>query len=164
MSSSKGAAVREAPPAAAAEAWQALFQLFFNGEGQRRFHEACDATGLAPGALKTLLQLDPGDPVPMRDLAGVFHCDPSYVTSLVDTLEQAGLAERQLHPTDRRVRVVVATDRGLETQAAVRAILDQPPESFATLSEHELNQLRDTLRKLLAVEPADTSQPAAATG
>jgi MarR family transcriptional regulator, organic hydroperoxide resistance regulator len=149
MSSSNGTR-GDAHEKAAEEAWQALFQLFFEGVGQRRFHEACDATGLAPGVLKTLLKLDPGQEVPMRDLAVTFRCDPSYVTSLVDALEEAGLAERRLHPGDRRVRVVAATERGLRTKDEVRKILSQPPDAFEALSTDDLHQLRAVLVKLLA--------------
>jgi DNA-binding MarR family transcriptional regulator len=134
---------------AAAEAWRTLFQLFFEGEGQRRFHQACDATGLSPGVLKTLLRLEPGRPLSMRDLAGIFACDPSYVTSLVDGLEEAGLAERRLHPTDRRIREVVLTPHGRDTQDKVRTILLEPPDGFASLTVAELRQLTDVLGKLL---------------
>ena len=153
MSSSPGQAHHEA----ASETWQTLYQLFFEGEGQRRFHEACDATALSPGVLKTLLQLQPGQPLPMRDLATTFRCDPSYVTSLVDGLEGAGLAERRLHPTDRRIRVVAITDRGLAVQAEVRKILGQPPDAFASLTTEELHQLRALLLKVLAERAADAS-------
>jgi DNA-binding MarR family transcriptional regulator len=139
----------EAHREAAAGAWRTLFQLFFDGVGQRRFHEACDASGLAPGVMKTLLQLEPGRPQTMRDLAGVFRCDPSYVTSLVDGLEEAGLAERQQDPADRRVRVVVVTKRGLEAQAAIRKVLFEPPDSLTALTTSELDELRVLLEKLL---------------
>ncbi|HUY63940.1 MAG TPA: MarR family transcriptional regulator [Acidimicrobiales bacterium] len=136
--------------AAAGEAWDALYQFVLEGEGQRRFHEACETTGLAPGVVKTLLQLRPGDPVSMGELAGIFRCDPSYVTSLVDGLEHAGLAERQLHPTDRRVKVVAITDAGVRTQSQVRKVLAQPPEAFAALGTDELRQLRDLLLRLVS--------------
>jgi len=125
-----------------------MYELVFEREGQERFHEACDATGLAPGVLKTLLQLAPGQPVPMRDLADRFRCDPSYVTSLVDGLEQAGLAERQSHPTDRRVKMVALSPSGVDARAQVRKILGEPPSSFAALSVDELRRLRTLLAKL----------------
>ena len=134
--------------AAAGEAWQAMYELVFEREGQERFHEACDATGLAPGGLKTLLQLVPDQPVPMRDLADRFRCDPSYVTSLVDGLEQAGLAERQSHPTDRRVKMVALSPIGVDARAQVRKILGEPPSSFAALTVDELRRLRTLLAKL----------------
>ena len=106
--------------------------LVFEREGQQRFHEACDATGLAPGGLKTLLQLSPDQPIPMRDLADFFRCDPSYVTSLVDGLEAAGLAERRSHPTDRRVKMVALSRGGVEALAQVRKILGEPPAIAST--------------------------------
>ena len=134
--------------AAAGEAWQAMYELVFEREGQERFHEACDVTGLSPGVLKTLLHLAPDQPVPMRELADRFHCDPSYVTSLVDGLEQAGLAERRSHPTDRRVKMVALSSSGVDARAQVRKILGEPPSSFAVLSVDELRRLRTLLVKL----------------
>lgn len=133
---------------AAGEAWQALYQLVFEREGQQRFHEACDAIGLAPGGLKALLRLSPDEPIPMRDLAEYFRCDPSYVTSLVDGLETAGLAERRSHPTDRRVKMVALSHSGEEALAQVRKILGQPPTSFSALTTPELRRLRSLLVKL----------------
>jgi DNA-binding MarR family transcriptional regulator len=138
---------------AAGEAWRALYRLVFEREGQLRFHEACDATGLAPGGLKTLLQLSADQPIPMRDLADFFRCDPSYVTSLVDGLEAAGLAERQSHPTDRRVKMVVLSRAGVEALGQARKILGEPPASFDALSTSELLRLRTLLAKLTEAEP-----------
>ena len=141
---------------AASEAWHTLFRLFFAGVGQRRFHEACDATGLAPGALKTLLQLGDNGPQSMRELAETFRCDPSYVTSLVDSLEQAGLAERRLHPTDRRVKVVAITGPGETAKTQVDKILGEPPEALLSLSTDQLYRLADLLNKVAEAEaPAD---------
>src|ERR1017187_5607820 len=138
MSSDGGPEEGREREAAAGDAWQALYALVFEREGQQRFHEACDAVGLAPGGLKTLLRLSAEQPIPMRDLAEYFHCDPSYVTSLVDGLEAAGLAERRSHPTDRRVKMVVLSPSGVAAQADARKILGQPPDSFAALSTPEL--------------------------
>ena len=59
----------------------------------------------------------------MRDLAEYFRCDPSYVTSLVDGLESAGLAERRSHPTDRRVKMVALSHSGVDALAQARKIL-----------------------------------------
>jgi DNA-binding MarR family transcriptional regulator len=155
MSSSSGEGHQEA----ADEAWQAVFGFLFDGIGQRRFHEACDRTGLAPGVLKTLLQLRAEEPLAMRDLAVTFRCDPSYVTWLVDSLEAAGLAERQTHPGDRRLRVVALTDLGLVRQAEVNELLGHAPEPFASLSIEELRQLRQIFGKLRAAGDAEAQDP-----
>src|SRR5260370_26124049 len=47
-----------------------------------------------------LHQLD--DPLPMNEVAGKLHCDPSNVTGIVDRLEGRGLIERQHLTKDRR--------------------------------------------------------------
>ncbi len=148
MSSDGGPEQGREREAAAGDAWQALYALVFEREGQQRFHEACDATGLAPGGLKTLLRLSPDQPSPMRDLAEYFRCDPSYVTSLVDGLEAAGLAERRSHPTDRRVKMVALSHAGVDALAQARKILGQPPASFSALSTPELLKLRALLGKI----------------
>jgi DNA-binding MarR family transcriptional regulator len=89
----------------------------------------------------------------MRDLADVFRCDPSYVTSLVDGLETAGLAERQSHPTDRRVKMVALSRAGVDALAQARKILGEPPASFDALTTSELLRLRTLLAKLSDAEP-----------
>lgn len=132
----------------AGEAWQSLYRFLFEGDAQRCFRSACEATGLAPGALKTLLHLQGEEPASMGELAEVFHCDPSYVTTLVDGLESEGLAERKSRPTDRRVKDVVLTDLGVQTLGHVRKILGEPPPAMTRLSVIELRQLRDLVRKL----------------
>jgi DNA-binding MarR family transcriptional regulator len=132
----------------AGEAWQRLYRFFFEGDAQHCFRSACDATGLAPGPLKTLLSLQGGRPVSMGELAESFRCDPSYVTTLVDGLEEAGLAERKPRPGDRRVKDVVLTELGDDTLAHVRKILGEAPPSMAKLSVGELRQLRDLMEKL----------------
>jgi hypothetical protein len=70
-------------------AWSCITRTFLSDELHQRFHTACASVGLPhPGALKLLLLLDAADPPPMRDVANVMGCDASYVTALVDTLEQ----------------------------------------------------------------------------
>ncbi len=143
----------ESRRSAARRAWDVLYRLVYEGEGQRRFHQACDVTGLTPSVVKTLLQLRDPQALSMGELAERFHCDPSYVTSLVDALEAAGLGERQLRPTDRRVREVALTELGAKTLQRVREILGEPPESLAALSVEELDVLHDLVARVLDAEP-----------
>jgi len=139
------------------EAWQLLSELFFNGEMQARFHEASTAIGLSPGIMKGLLQLDPDEGVPMRDIAHHFRCDASYVTTLVDGLEERGFAERQPHPTDRRVRSIVLTPAGVRAKAQALDVLYAPPASLDVLDATEQRTLRDLLRKLSTPATAATA-------
>jgi MarR family transcriptional regulator, transcriptional regulator for hemolysin len=61
--------------------------------------------------------------------------DKSTVVNEVDRLEQAGLAERRVHPTDRRGRVVVVTDDGADVLGrAHHAVAKVHDEALGDLS------------------------------
>lgn len=87
-------------------------------------------------------------PMPMKDLATCMDIDPSYVTLVADRLEQLGLIERQPHPTDRRVKHLVPTTKGLEFKEAVPDQLWSGPTMFSALTSEERTQLSDILVKL----------------
>jgi len=98
----------------------------------------------------------------MRDLAERFACDASYITELVDGLEEQGLAIRQTHPSDRRVRTVVLTDKGAKARESVQQVMWRVPEVFGALTAAEQRQLRDLVRKLVeAGQKADAGHAAA---
>jgi MarR family transcriptional regulator, organic hydroperoxide resistance regulator len=136
----------------ARETWAMIYRLIFEGVAQDRMHAACEYTGVPPGVIKTLIHLDPAVGTPMRDLASHFGVDASYITSLVDELEQAGLAERMPHPTDRRVKTVCLTAKGVEIQHRVHELMWEPPASFEALTPTELKQLNALLTKLVAAD------------
>ncbi|HEV8572594.1 MAG TPA: MarR family transcriptional regulator [Actinomycetota bacterium] len=144
------------------EAWRTIFQLIFEGEAHSRLTEAAAAVELSPGLLKTLFHLQPGEGMPMRDLADHWRCDASYVTSLADALEQRGLAERRAHPTDRRVRMVVLTEKGVAARKRAFELIYQPPRSFGALTAAEQRQLRDLLRKVADAEAEPLGRAAVA--
>ena len=144
------------------EAWQLIFGLLLEGHLQGRVGEACEAMGLSPGLLKALVHLRPGEGVPMRDLAGSWGCDASYVTSLADALEERGLAKRRPHPTDRRVKMIVLTQRGVRARKRALEMLSEPPVSFGVLTAGEERRLRDLLGKVAAAEARPSSPRAAA--
>ena len=83
-----------------------------------------------------------------RQLAARLGCDNSYVTSLVNALEQRGLATRRQHPTDRRIKVIELTDEGRRLTQRTQLADTTPPASFANLSTAEIKTLRDLLRKI----------------
>jgi DNA-binding MarR family transcriptional regulator len=123
-------------------------ELLLTGEGHRQILQACGEAGLTPGMLKMSMQLSAEEPQAMRELARRFHCDASYVTSVVDGLEQAGIAERRPHPSDRRIKTVVLTERGVEVLAQVNFVLDAPPSAFDVLSSDEQEQLCSLLGRV----------------
>src|SRR5216110_3367969 len=101
---------------ASREAWRTMLDVFFSGHVSQRMQQACTALGIAPGVLKLLLKLELGVGVPMRDLADRWGFDASYVTSLADALEERGLVERRPHPTDRRVKMLAITRKGVQAR------------------------------------------------
>jgi DNA-binding MarR family transcriptional regulator len=58
-------------------------------------------------------------PRAQREIAAHIGCDPSYVTGIVDRLEEIGAVERTADPTDRRVKRIVLTELGDELRRDV---------------------------------------------
>lgn len=132
----------------AVEASQAFFDLMMS-ERPPRFPRVANEFGLAPGGLKAMQLLEPGVELPMGALADSLLCDASNVTGLVDRLEQRGLIERRVDPTDRRVKRIALTQEGERTREAMMERLYEPPEAMRRLTRAEQRQLRDLLRKAL---------------
>jgi DNA-binding MarR family transcriptional regulator len=132
---------------AAREAWQCVAELLMSQEVQHRFLAAAEASDLSPPQLKALLSLEPGVSQSMRALAEGWRCDASWVTGIVDGLEERGYVQRQPHATDRRVKEVVLTPLGEKAKASVLERLYEPPASFSALTPAEQAQLRDLLMK-----------------
>jgi DNA-binding MarR family transcriptional regulator len=135
--------------AEAREAWGCILRMFMSPETHDSFHTACAEVGLPhPGSLKALLQLDPGDPPSMREMAEGMHCDASYITGLVDALEQQGYVERKVSPADRRVKLVQLTNKGLTARARAVEVMSQPPKGFEHLTAADTRGLARLLTKV----------------
>jgi DNA-binding MarR family transcriptional regulator len=138
---------------AASEAWGIMRGLMMGGAGFDQFHGACDALGIPLSVAKSLLHIQPDQPEPMRVLAERWRCDASYITSIVDDLEELGLANRQPHPSDRRIKTVALTPKGAELRVALMSLLSEPPLAFDVLTVAEQRQLRDLLAKVASADP-----------
>jgi DNA-binding MarR family transcriptional regulator len=129
-------------------------------DGYRR--SVAEALGIRvseTAALGELLHRGPLTPSALVDRLGL--TSPS-VTSLLDRLEKAGLAERRRHPTDRRSVLVALTDEGAD---AIRptfemfvddigaAVLIAAPEHVVELAD-ALARISDVLRERAADGPA----------
>jgi DNA-binding MarR family transcriptional regulator len=137
-------------PDPANDTWRRITDLFLSRKHQ--VMEIAAAHGLNPGAMNALLHLEPGQPCSMGTLADAWKCDASNVTWLVDRLEERGLAERRPDPSDRRVRTVALTRKGVKTRSQIESKLYEAPPSFRELSNADLETLDRILRKL-APEP-----------
>jgi DNA-binding MarR family transcriptional regulator len=134
---------------AAKEAW-ALFWRIFTADKPRRMATLNDL-GLAPMQSMALMQLRPGEPMPMSALASALMCDNSNVTGIVDRLEAQGLVERRPSEHDRRVKTLVVTPKGIDLRGQVERRMSVPPPPLANLSDEDAATLRDILQRSLDV-------------
>ena len=84
----------------------------------------------------------------MGSLAQSFHCDASTMTWLVDRLEERGLVERRMLPSDRRVKAVALTPRGAAMKGQLMERVFEPPEELLVLDLAALELLEETLAKI----------------
>jgi DNA-binding MarR family transcriptional regulator len=136
------------PTAAGRKAWGVLTDILSTGEANERAIEASSRVGLTPALFKALRYLPQRAGVSMRELAAQWRCDASYVTGVVDNLEARGFARRRAHPTDRRVKIVVATRAGVRARNQVAALLAEPPPAMDSLTTREQRQLLALLQKV----------------
>lgn len=142
----------------ASAAWFAMYRIWSSEESTRKALDAADAEQLTSQQFAALLSLplDTARGLRMRQLAQRCHSTPSYITSVVDTLESRGLAVRRPDPGDRRVTEVRLTDDGLRAVGRCHAALAVPPSGMLELSEDELRTLRDLLERAAAPYPWPT--------
>jgi len=82
--------------------------------------------GIPVFVIKALHMLD--NPLAMKELGQRMHCDPSFITSIADTLEKHGLAVREPDPADRRVKRLVLTAAGADLKARLEdEVLSRTP-------------------------------------
>lgn len=133
------------------EAWMLLFQLF---RAQRKEMAGLSSEFQLNGAqVHLLMNLQAAKPVPMSELAEALHCDASYITGLVDKVEQRGLVQRMPDPADRRVKLIGLTPEGLETRQRLMDRFSEPPPFIAILSQDDKTALRDIFRRAAQAMP-----------
>jgi DNA-binding MarR family transcriptional regulator len=102
--------------------------------------------------IKALHTLD--CPMAMKELGRRLHCDPSFVTVIADGLEKRGLARREAHPGDRRIRNIVLTDAGAEMRQRMERELAALMPWSRVLDIREREQLLTLLRKMAGARSA----------
>jgi DNA-binding MarR family transcriptional regulator len=113
------------------------------------WHKRMRAIDLTPPQSIALRKLLDG-PLPMGSVAEVLSCDASTLTGIADRLEERGLIQRRLDPSDRRVKLLALTDAGRDLVTSIDGPFTSEIPGFANLSETERATLTQLLLKLFA--------------
>jgi MarR family transcriptional regulator, organic hydroperoxide resistance regulator len=124
------------------------FELIGNIVGQAE--QLAQRLGVPVPFIKALHTLE--CPMAMKELGKRMHCDPSFVTLVADMPEKRGLARREPHPADRRVKNLVLTDDGLALKSKVEEELSSRMPWNRALDEDERAQLLALIRKMLGAD------------
>jgi MarR family transcriptional regulator, organic hydroperoxide resistance regulator len=139
-----------------AEIQECVFELTGRIIGQAE--RLAQRIGMPAIFIKALAMLDA--PMAMKDLGKRMHCDPSFVTAVADMLEKRGLARREAHPGDRRVKNLILTGDGCDLKRRVETELSARMPWSRGLNDDERAQLLALIRKMLSADaPAGESGP-----
>ena len=119
-----------------------LFKLFHE-LGQRIAIEF----GLNGSDAIALVKLD--TPITMKELGQRMGCDPSFVTTIADSLEKHGLARREPSLRDRRSKNIVLTPEGVTVRDRLCAELMARAPWCTGLDTGERRCLLGLMRKML---------------
>jgi len=132
----------------ACRAWQLLVKFFF--AQREHLPSADDKFDLSPAQCHVLHLIEPGRPLPMRQLAKTLSCDASNVTGLIDRLEARGLVERRASAEDRRVKELQLTAAGSRVRSALLRRMAAQSHPLSRLSSRQQRELVRMLEALLA--------------
>ncbi len=119
------------------------------GEQMRQFiGHAIEGAGLTPLQFMFLASIE--GPTPMGTLAEHLCLDASYVTGVVDHLEDRGLVERQADPSDRRRTLVAVTEDGRRMRRRIHDEVSARSPMTTRLDAGEMAELTALLRKAVA--------------
>jgi DNA-binding MarR family transcriptional regulator len=131
----------------ACDAWQLLVQFLFAQRAHVPLRAA--ALQLSSAQCHVLHLIEPGRPIPMRQLAESLACDASNITGLVDRLGSRGLVRRRPSATDRRVKMLDLTPTGSRLRTVLIDRMATPPATLGRLSVREQRALVRILTRLL---------------
>ena len=87
------------------------------------------------------------------DLADYLGITKQAVSKMVDYLEKSGYIRRQTHPTDKRGKIIVLTERGWLVVKAKEKILNEIEGRWIdNIGEERMKMLKEDLSKLVYTE------------
>jgi DNA-binding MarR family transcriptional regulator len=121
------------------------------GRAIRDFNRALEPFGLRARHYSVLASAADHGGLSQRELGTILAIDPSAIVALVDDLEKAGLVQREIHPDDRRTRLVLATPRGRDMLTRAHPLAAKSDsELLAPLTAAERTVLLSLLRRITA--------------
>lgn len=112
-----------------------------------------DKTGPQPKHGAVLAYLDE-EGSRATDLATLSGQHKQVIGTLVDELVEMGFVERQPDPSDRRAKLVVPTERGLERMHRSDEVMAAIERRYAeAVGEQEFAAFKATLRKISEISP-----------
>ncbi|HKA10210.1 MAG TPA: MarR family transcriptional regulator [Candidatus Dormibacteraeota bacterium] len=123
----------------ATEVWRLLYRSV--EAQQERWRHGFDDLGLTFVQRHFLMELASMPPSSMSTLARRMDVDPSWVTGVIDHLEQRGYVQRRPARHDRRVKLVDLTPEGRQTSEALGRLRDEPPATLLGMPESDLREL-----------------------
>jgi DNA-binding MarR family transcriptional regulator len=137
-----------------------LYWLFMQASfrAKKGFIKLADEHGLSVVQLYALVSLEPGVPMPMKDIAGLLNCDPSNVTGICDRLFLQQYIEREELAADRRVKMITLTPKGVRLRGKlVQGILSYHSEQLDRLSDDDQHALKSLLFQILSPKTAEAN-------
>ena len=131
-------------------------QLFFGlwRASHTQTAAALESIGLTTALFAVLNYVQAHQGAIQQQIGSAMGIDPSTMVSLVDQLEDAGLAKRRPHPQDRRAREVLITPKGRRSLKRARELAEEVEDDVLQgLSAAERDQLVTLLRKAFAATP-----------
>lgn len=134
-------------------AGQLLFRLW--RASHVRVADALGSVGLTPALFALLNVIGAREGAIQQELGAALGIDRSTMVSLIDQLEEAGLARRRPSARDRRAREIAITPKGRRLlERSRRMISETEDEVLGGLTAGERGQLLELLRRALESAPA----------
>ena len=134
---------------------------------RRKFEQRGQEHGLSSAQWRLLVKVVRERTATQARLAELMEIEPISVSRLIDRMEQAGWVERQQHDSDRRVKLVVPTDKSLAAYSAIKAVAgDVYKDAMAGLDDNQKRALVSALATVvenLSSEETQAASPALET-
>jgi DNA-binding MarR family transcriptional regulator len=140
-------------PTGSACATECAMNLVFTAEQMvKRISDLLQPFELSPASgLVLSIVADAESPLPPHKIAERLIISRATVTGLIDSLERRGYVQRIPHQSDRRMLLVIPTEKGRQVADAFRPVVHQNQKLWmGVLNEEEQQQLIDLLHRLQA--------------